>query len=49
MAARLQITSVGEYVEEKEDFESYIERLNAWLVVKGVTDSSSFVSLEKEK
>ena len=33
MAAHLQIASVGEYVDEKEDFESYVERLEAWLVV----------------
>ena len=37
MAAHLQIASVGEYVDEKEDFESYVERLEAWLVVNGVT------------
>ena len=38
MAARLQIASVGEYCDDKEDFESYTERLSAWLVVNGVTD-----------
>ena len=38
MAARLQIASVVEYIDEKEDFESYTERLNAWLGVNGVTD-----------
>ena len=37
MAAHLQIASVGEYVDEKEEFESYVERLEAWLVVNGVT------------
>ena len=37
MAAHLQIASVGEYVDEKEDFESYVERLEAWLVVNDVT------------
>ena len=38
MAARLQTASVGEYSDDREDFESYTERLNAWLVVDGVTD-----------
>ena len=38
MAARLQIASVGEYSDDNEDFESYTERLIAWLVVNGVTD-----------
>ena len=38
MAARLQIASVGEYCDDKEDFESYTERLSGWLVVNGVTD-----------
>ena len=38
MAARLRIASVGEYCDDKEDFESYTERLSAWLVVHGVTD-----------
>ena len=37
MAAHLQIASIGEYVDEKEDFESYVERLEAWLGVNGVT------------
>lgn len=34
---RMQIASVGEYDENKEDFESYTERLNAWLAVNDVT------------
>ena len=37
MAAHLQIASVREYVYEKEDFESYVERLEALLGVNGVT------------
>ena len=37
MAAHLQIASVGEYVDEKADFESYVERLEAWLGVNDVT------------
>ena len=48
MAARLQIASVGEYGDDKEDFESYTERLSAWLVVNGVTDepkSSVFLAV----
>ena len=48
MAARLQIASVGEYCDDKEDFESYTERLSAWLVVNGVTDeqkSSVFLAV----
>ena len=35
--ARVQIAIVGEYDEDKEDFESYTERLNAWFAVNGVT------------
>ena len=27
----------GGYVDEKEDFESYVERLEAWLGLNGVT------------
>ena len=48
MAARFQITSVGEYCDDKEDFESYAERLSAWLVVNAVTDdqkSSVFLAV----
>ena len=48
MAACLQIASVGEYCDDKEDFESYTERLSAWLVVNGVTDeqkSSVFLAV----
>ena len=48
MAAHLQMASVGEYSDDKEDFESYTERLNAWLVVNGVTDgqkSSVFLAV----
>ena len=48
MTARLQIATVGEYCNDKEDFESYTERLSAWLVVNGVTDeqkSSVFLAV----
>ena len=48
MAARFQIASVGEYCDDKEDFESYTERLSAWLVVNSVTDdqkSSVFLAV----
>ena len=48
MAARFQIASVGEYCDDKEDFESYTERLSAWLVVNAVTDdqkSSVFLAV----
>ena len=48
MAACLQIASVGEYIDDQEDFKSYTERLNAWLVVNCVTDelkSSVFLAV----
>ena len=48
MAARFQIASVGEYCDDKEDFESYTDRLSAWLVVNAVTDdqkSSVFLAV----
>ena len=48
MAARFQIASVGEYCDDKEDFESYTERLSAWLLVNAVTDdqkSSVFLAV----
>ena len=28
---------MGEYIDDREEFEPYTERLNAWLVANGVT------------
>ena len=44
----MQIASVGEYCDDKEDLKPYTERLSAWLVVNGVTDgqkSSVFLAV----